>query len=211
VDAAEARDILGEVLADYRRRTYPELCTGIDSSPTEYREVVGPSGATYQIEVETFWDAHPNGNVRVSAGIDNGGLNAFLPLSADFIKAPDGSFVGESVLTNAIGKTVIVGVTYLDHVGEVDRQVQYWGVIVRVSQREGIVIRLPSGEEKSLPPNPRAFEPAPPGEYRFRSTGEVVANPDLMTTWSVDPQRDMWRAMFAWVRRVVRRKVSRSV
>ena len=90
------------------------------------------------------WDAHPNGNVRVSAGIDDGGLRAFLPLTSDFIKAPDGSFVGESILTNAVGKTVIGGLTYRNHVGEVERQVQYWGEIVRVSPREGVVIVLPS-------------------------------------------------------------------
>jgi hypothetical protein len=201
MDAIEASDILREVLAEYRMRPYEELCAAIkcsDTAPPCRRR----TSVTYQVDVRAVWDAHANGNVRVFAAIDDGGVRAFLPLTSAFIKAPDGSFVGESILTNSISQTVIVGVTYLDHVGQVDRQVQYYGGIVRINRHEGVVIRLRSGEEKRLPPDPRAFKPAPPGEYRFRSTGEVVVNPDLMTTWSVDPPRDMWRAMFAWVRRM---------
>jgi hypothetical protein len=34
-------------------------------------------------------------NIRVLASIDDGGTRAFHPVTCDFIKAPDGSFVGE--------------------------------------------------------------------------------------------------------------------
>ena len=35
----------------------------------------------------------------------------------------------------------------------------------------------------NLPPDPSLIQPAPPGEYRMRSTGEVITNPDFITTW----------------------------
>jgi hypothetical protein len=46
---------------------------------------------------------------------------------------------------------------------------------------------LPSGETYSLPPDYSNIFAAPPGEYRLRVTGEVVANPDYTTTWSITP------------------------
>jgi hypothetical protein len=42
-----------------------------------------------------LWDDRAGGNIRVIASIDDGGLHAFAPLTDSFIKAPDGSFVGE--------------------------------------------------------------------------------------------------------------------
>jgi hypothetical protein len=35
-----------------------------------------------------------------------------------------------------------------------------------------------------------AFEAAPPGEYRLRSSGEVVVNPDYITSWVVEAPPD---------------------
>ncbi len=49
------------------------------------------------------------------------------------------------------------------------------------------------GQVKSLHcrPDLSAFVEAPAGEYRFRTTGEVVVNPDLMTQWTIeDPPTD---------------------
>ena len=50
----------------------------------------------------------------------------------------------------------------------------------------GIYIRLvTTGMLFRLPPVPEAFEPAEPGEYRLRSTGEIVTNPDFVAIWTV--------------------------
>lgn len=58
-------------------------------------EVTGKSGTSYQGEVQVFWDGEPDGAIRVIASVDDGGWRAFVPLSEDFILAPDGTFVGE--------------------------------------------------------------------------------------------------------------------
>jgi hypothetical protein len=47
------------------------------------------------LDVLVYWDGEPGGNVRVIGTIDDGGARAFVPMSDDFIKAPDGSFVSE--------------------------------------------------------------------------------------------------------------------
>jgi len=39
-----------------------------------------------------------------------------------------------------------------------------------------------TGELEWLAPDVRAFALAAPGEYRLRSTGEVVSDPDVLTT-----------------------------
>lgn len=54
----------------------------------------------------------------------------------------------------------------------------------------GVMVRLAGareGEEFWLPPQLEAFEPVPPGDYRLRSTGETVHDPDFTTTWTMEP------------------------
>ena len=76
--------------------------------------------------------------------------------------------------------------TYLDHNEELLEQKQFHGDIVRIDDHEGIVIKLrDSGNEFKLPPDISSLTPAPEGDYRLRATGEVVLNPDLMTTWTL--------------------------
>jgi hypothetical protein len=61
----------------------------------ESHEVTGDSGAIYQVETEVFWDDKAHETIRVFASIDDGGRPAFMPMTAAFILAPDGGFVGE--------------------------------------------------------------------------------------------------------------------
>ena len=88
MNSEEALSVLREQLAKYRRRRYVELVplVGVEM-PTEV--IKGPSGAEYQIELLVVWDGKPHGNIRVIGMIDDGGLRAFVPLSADFITGPD--------------------------------------------------------------------------------------------------------------------------
>jgi hypothetical protein len=86
------------------------------------------------------------------------------------------------------GKSVIVGITVLDHDERVVSRTEMHGEIVRVSEAEGIVIQLAGSDETyALPPDTDALKDASPGSYTFRSTGEIVVDPDLMTTWTVRP------------------------
>lgn len=89
----EARAELAKEMQLWRSRSYSELAGLLDE--VIVKEVAGPTGATYQIEIQIFWDAQLGGNLRVLGGIDDGGWSAFKPLSDSFIMAPDGTFIGE--------------------------------------------------------------------------------------------------------------------
>jgi len=93
-----------------------------------------------------------------------------------------------------IGKIVLVGVTYLNHNGKAIEQRQFHGRVEEADARRGIRLRLlgeRAGEDYWLPPDTRNFEKARPGEFRLRSTGEVVEDPDYLSTWTVtSPEND---------------------
>jgi hypothetical protein len=89
----EARAILAAEIATLRTWSYNEL-RGLELDPTG-GDVVAPSGARHQVEMDAVWDDKKGANLRVIVSVDDGGWRAFAPLSESFIVAPDGSFVGE--------------------------------------------------------------------------------------------------------------------
>ena len=94
----------------------------------------------------------------------------------------------ETRARSLVGRSVLIGLTYIDDNGEVTGQRQLHGRIIGAHEINGFEIELAgerAGEKFSLPPDTRAFIDADPGEYRLRSTGEVVVNPDLISTWTI--------------------------
>jgi hypothetical protein len=83
------------------------------------------------------------------------------------------------------GKHVLVGLTYVRSDGSVADQLQFHGRIVEASEETVTVERADNGEPFTLPPDPGSFEPAEPGEYLLHSTGEVVVDPELLSTWTI--------------------------
>jgi hypothetical protein len=70
-------------------------------------------------------------------------------------------------------------------------QQQLFGRVVATDERKGIRLSLEgrrTGEEFDLPPDTRSFQRAGSGEYRLRSTGETVVNPDFTVTLSIRRQ-----------------------
>ncbi len=94
MDNEEAVGLVEQELAKFRGEDYADLVRRIRSGSVDY-EVSAPSGKTYQVEVQFLWDSQPGGDIRVMGSIDDSGWRAFVPLNRAFIKAPDGSFVGE--------------------------------------------------------------------------------------------------------------------
>ena len=95
----------------------------------------------------------------------------------------------EKFAASLIGKTVLVGMTYVNAKGAAVRQKQFWGVVERADPSVGVRLALQGkslGEHYDLPPDLRGYDEAPPGEYRLRSTHETVVNPDYVSTWTVD-------------------------
>ncbi|MFO0822533.1 MAG: hypothetical protein U0792_05335 [Gemmataceae bacterium] len=70
MDQIEARSVLLRHFAGWRGRSYRELIGLLGNQGSD--EVLGPSGAAYQIEVEVLWEGKPKGPVRVVGSIDDG-------------------------------------------------------------------------------------------------------------------------------------------
>jgi hypothetical protein len=92
----------------------------------------------------------------------------------------------QELIEKYIGKHLLIGITYLNHEGGLIEQKQMHGTIVRINESEGLVVQLDYSEEFfALPPALHSIQEAPPGDYRLRSTGEVVSDPDYLTTWTI--------------------------
>lgn len=96
MDREEALQVLDLQVKSFRDKNYHQLSMLIGSG--QVYTAVGASGVEYQIEVLVFWDRpdRPEENLRVILSIDDGRfLSSLMPLTTDFIMAPDGDFIGE--------------------------------------------------------------------------------------------------------------------
>ena len=86
-----------------------------------------------------------------------------------------------------VGRTLLLGVTYRGPGGELRRREQLVGTIMVVDFDRGIVVSCePDGQNFVLPGDPSWVVPASPGEYRLRSTGQVVTDPDYLAKLTIE-------------------------
>ena len=90
----------------------------------------------------------------------------------------------ELAFSDLLGKILLTGLTYYTHDDQFIEQKQFYGEVVEANDR-WIRLRLADGTDFTLPPDLRSTKPAKPGEYRLRSTGEIVVNPDFLSTWTI--------------------------
>jgi hypothetical protein len=89
-----ARGIIEERLKLLRQVSYNELLKR--RGETHYECLPGVRGREYQVETTVLWDRpKKKDNLRVLVSVAGGGISAWKPMIDDFIRAPDGSFVGE--------------------------------------------------------------------------------------------------------------------
>ena len=88
-----------------------------------------------------------------------------------------------------IGTDVLAGVTMVDYAGNVKERHQFHGQVVQASAKDGVTLVDAAGDEHWLPFDPAAYEPAEPGEYELRSTGQVVVDPTWLSKWIVSPPK----------------------
>ena len=95
----------------------------------------------------------------------------------------------EIVFTDLIEKTILIGLTYYTADDEFIEQKQYWGTVIE-SNENRILVKLNDGKILGLPPDLSSTKIAPPGEYRLRSTGEVVVDPNYLMTWNINRPKE---------------------
>ena len=94
MDNSEAIEILIEELDKYREKPYSELKTLVSEKPIG-KEVRTYNDADYNVEVVINWNEEEDGDIRVLAYIEDGEMRSFIPLSNQFIKTPEDTFLDE--------------------------------------------------------------------------------------------------------------------
>jgi len=101
-------------------------------------------------------------------------------------KRPPHNVFDDALAKDLVGKSLLIGITHTDSEGKMLRRSQIFGVVTMANRAKGICIRdNQTSEEKWFPPDTRGIEPARPGEYRNRATGDVVSNPDYLGSWTI--------------------------
>ena len=99
-------------------------------------------------------------------------------------KEYDGATEKEITLDELVGKLLLVGITYYTAGNEFIEQKQFYGTVIEANE-SFICIRQQDGTEFTLPSDLSSTKRARPGEYKLRSTGEIVTNPDFFATWNL--------------------------
>jgi len=82
-----------------------------------------------------------------------------------------------------LGKRILVDIWEYDRALSVRARRNYAGVIVAVVGGTLRIRRDDNGAVEALRASGDDLQPAPPGEYWLRSTGEAVAQPDYVAAW----------------------------
>ena len=96
----------------------------------------------------------------------------------------EGAYKKEVTLDDLLGKVLLVGITYYTNENEWIEQKQFYGTVIEATDSI-IRIKQKDGAEFTLPPDLSSTKKARPGEYKLRSTGEVVIDPDFLATWNL--------------------------
>ncbi len=87
-----------------------------------------------------------------------------------------------------LGRVLLVDITSFSSDGCLLDQDQFHGQVVAVDPGFGVVLDLMgwrAGEQFCLPPTTDAIAVAAAGDYRLRTTGEVVSDPDYTAAFCV--------------------------
>jgi hypothetical protein len=82
------------------------------------------------------------------------------------------------------GRKILIGITWELADGGYEQE-QFVGVASIEDQATYALVRVrcDDGEVRDYPFDVRTLQRAPAGEYRMRSTGQIVRNPDFLMTW----------------------------
>lgn len=92
---------------------------------------------------------------------------------------------GAERLADLVGCRLLVGISCLDAAGAVVSRQQFCGEVLDVGDGVVVVERPGAAEPAVLPADAGAYRPAAAGRYRLAGSGEVVTDPDWVTTWRI--------------------------
>jgi hypothetical protein len=107
------------------------------------------------------------------------------PIHPDRPVPPRRLLRGSEQLGDLVGQRLLVGITFLDGSGQITAAQQFCGRVLDVGDGVVVVERPGQDEPAVLPADTEAYRKAEAGQYTLRDTGEIVIDPDFVSTWQV--------------------------
>lgn len=92
---------------------------------------------------------------------------------------------GSEQLSALVGQRLLVGLSYVRPDGDPLSSIQFCGRVLEVGDGVVVVANPEAAEPVVLPADPACFTPGTPGRYTLRHSGEIVVDPDFVTTWTI--------------------------
>jgi hypothetical protein len=92
---------------------------------------------------------------------------------------------GSEQLSALVGQRLLVGLRYVRPDGDPLSSIQFCGRVLEVGDGVVVVANPEAAEPVALPADPAAYTPGPPGRYTLKHSGEIVVDPDYVTTWTI--------------------------
>nr|WP_294858981.1 hypothetical protein [uncultured Fluviicola sp.] len=83
------------------------------------------------------------------------------------------------------GKVFLIGLTFVDQDGKVMEVYQTHGTVSKLTVDGFFKIRREDNSIFTMPYDKDTIKAAKEGEYREKSTGEIIKNPDFIMTWEI--------------------------
>jgi hypothetical protein len=83
------------------------------------------------------------------------------------------------------GKVILIGLTFIDNEGELIEQYQTHGIVSELTSDGLIKIERKDNTIFQMPYDKDTIKKAEKGEYRLRTTKEVIIDPDFLMTWEI--------------------------
>jgi hypothetical protein len=83
------------------------------------------------------------------------------------------------------GKLILIGISFINNEGALIEQYQTHGFIENLTNSGIIRINRSENNIFQIPYDPEILKEAEPGEYRERTTGIIIKDPDFIMSWEV--------------------------
>jgi hypothetical protein len=83
------------------------------------------------------------------------------------------------------GKLFLVGLTFLDKDGNLIEHYQTYGLVEELTDDGLVIIKRPEGTVFQMPYDNKNITLAEKGEYKLKSNGQILSNPDYIMTWQI--------------------------
>jgi len=84
------------------------------------------------------------------------------------------------------GKLFLIGLTFIDQDEKVIEQYQTSGIVDELTDEGFIRFNRSDGSLFQIPYDKSSINKAAEGEYTEKSTGNIIINPDFLTSWTIN-------------------------